>query len=504
MVKRHEKQEKTDARVKAAEAEFEEAQQRREEALAREQSLNGGLKAAVADDSDEGERMMLAMERTEALQDEETFHFFFSSKTRAGREVFPQDGLPDKPWAKLLANEQSRTQACLTGFVTDLAARNLLPTSAQAWFGREVLFETRQDLCEAYCQIITALPRNQRQSVFHAFEHYDTNFPRSAYSTVPLYKAASSLPPNFRYSVRVAQYKTENSSYDARNGLVCELAMLRVDENVKQDSELQHIIQTCTEEMLDRIPGDDVVDFLKSVAKELIIGRADRLSLQVRCRIINSFPVAMQRCHDLRRWMALQCFADSDKDLPEPASEDWTNRIVARMKKAPEFAISESTNYALLDSLISALDIAIDAGFSDFEFRSSSTAHTNAAGPFAKQSAPSPAESTFNSQIDVITTQLRLMSSRIRDAGTSHLRRTEAKSAIERLIVRLEHSVRTRPKAKKGIFGGVSGEQRSFLSGFLKQVDEKAADAVNVVPVNVPLSDREASDGSAVPGAEAV
>ena len=68
------------------------------------------------------------------------------------------------------------------------------------------------------------------------------------------------------------------------------------------------------------------------------------------------------------------------------------------------------------------------------------------------------------------------MASRIRGAGTTHLRRTEAKSAFDRLITRLEHSVRTKPKPRKGIFGGVTGEQRTFLSGFLKRPDEKQED----------------------------
>ena len=54
--------------------------------------------------------------------------------------------------------------------------------------------------------------------------------------------------------------------------------------------------------------------------------------------------------------------------------------MVLRLKKDPEFAISETANYALLNCLIEVLDIAIDAGFSKHPSHSSNSSQTQIRG----------------------------------------------------------------------------------------------------------------------------
>jgi hypothetical protein len=79
-----------------------------------------------------------------------------------------------------------------------------------------------------------------------------------------------------------------------------------------------------------------------------------------------------------------------------------------------------------------------------------------------------------------MVSHLRLMSSKIRDAGTSHLKRTEAKSALERLIVRLEASVRTKPRPRKGVFDRPGALSAGALDGYLRRVEsEHGAAGVN-------------------------
>ncbi|KAK3696033.1 hypothetical protein LTR37_018175 [Vermiconidia calcicola] len=505
MIKQQQKQEKEEARIREADAAFEEVQRRREEEMKREEEAGAGLKAAVADDSDEGERMMLAMARTEALQDEEKFYYFRNSKDRAEAEDFPE--LLDSPWSLLSRNEQTRTQAFLTGFVSLLAEKLEVPRDLQLWLIAQLAIETRHDLCEAYAQTLHCMRvRTGRSSItLQELSNILTNLSyhkaRSSSERPQLNRNNAKLrgpPPGLRHLVQALEdlCATTTSSAPAVAHVIFQLMLAGIDEHIVRDVDLQSCVHNGIDNILNDRQDDEFLEQLYEWTLHFLF--KSELSLQLRCRAVASLPACSERGHRLRRLLALRIIANLDAKheyRSDATSPNWAEVIVSHLKTAPEFTTSGFTNYALLDSLVSVFNIAIDAGFS-----TNSSSHPKSPKPLAasKSSKPvtSDAETTFNAQIDALTSQLRQISSRIRDAGTSHLRRAEAKSSIERLVVRLEYSVRTKPKPKKGIFGGmVLAEQRSFLSGFLKKQD----DAVSVVPVDM-LSEREISSGEDTDG----
>lgn len=532
MVKQREKEEKTEARLKQVENAFEEAQRKREEQLKLEEDLGGGMKAAMADDSDEGERMMLAMARTEAMQDEKKFYYFRKGDPFPAKQ-FPTSITANAPtsWTKLLVHEGSRTQAFLSGFVAEMARQRPIPNEICSWIESQLGHEARKDLCEAYVEVLRACAERATQPyigysqldyVYNTLDREYNNLESEFNHETAAANESSShrdfetdgLPQGLRYVIRAMQHSWTRHAIKPLFAAASVVGMMlaSIDENVKRHADLQVLIHDGIEHILNAHPDHGVFEETCEFAHERFFGVsawAD-LSLQLQCRAIASLPASTERSHRLRRLLAVHLITNKtreDQRQDDLTAPRWADAIVARLKKAPVFKISESTDYALLNSLIVLLDIAIDAGFSDFAFRSSNPVSTRPTGPFGKQSTTTSAESAFNSQIDAITSQLRLMSSRIRDAGTSHLRRTEAKSAIERLAVKLVDSVRTRPKPRKGIFGGNTGEQRRFLSGFLKpvQTNNDESESVSIVPVDL-LSDREGSDhseASAVSGAEA-
>ncbi|KAK3696136.1 hypothetical protein LTR37_018107 [Vermiconidia calcicola] len=505
MIKQQQKQEKEEARIREADAAFEEAQRRREEEMRREEEAGAGLKAAVADDSDEGERMMLAMARTEALQNEEKFYYFRHVKDRAEAEDFPE--LLDPPWSLLSRNEQTRTQAFLTGFVSLLAGKLEVPRDLQRWLIAQLALETRHDLCEAYAETLHCMRvRTGRSSItLQELSNILTNLSdyktRSSDERPQQNRTNAKLhgpPPGLRHLVQALEdlCATITSSASAVANVLFQLMLAGIDEHVVRDADLQSCVHNGIEQILNDRQDEEFLEQLYEWTVHSLF--KSELSLQLRCRVVASLPAYAERGHRLRRLLALHIIASLDAKheyRSDATSPDWADIILFRLKTAPQFATSESTNYALLDPLISVLNIAVDAGFS-----TNSSSHPKSLKPLAAtkpaNSVISDAETTFNAQIDALTSQLRQISSRIRDAGTSHLRRAEAKSSIERLVVRLEYSVRTKPKPRKGIFGGmVSGEQRNFLSGFLKKED----DAVSVVPVDM-LSEREVSSGEDTDG----
>ncbi|KAI6825149.1 hypothetical protein KC364_g10714 [Hortaea werneckii] len=203
------------------------------------------------------------------------------------------------------------------------------------------------------------------------------------------------------------------------------------------------------------------------------------LSLNLQCRLVSSLPTGKSTLRLLRRKLALLLITRSDRGRPLE-SEDWTAVILNRLRKWRVFQITEATDYALLASLVDVLDIAIGPGFSDFAFLNKPSEKAEQQQPptgrlhFGRNAhtprTSSPEEHAFNSQIDTLTQMLQKKSSHIKDGSMSDLQRTEAKAVLGRVIMRLEHAVRTRPKLKRGVFDdGPDAESVGLMDGFVKR-----------------------------------
>ena len=532
LVKQRQKQAKADEMIAEAEKYVQDASKAREEADALEDGVDGMAMAAnMADDSDEKERMMQAMERTEALERDEQFYFFATvneppmSGRMPGSKPFPDGCLPDRRWAKLLKDDRKRRQACTAGFVAKIAADEELPVPVLQWMADQLFHEHDEALCEAYVHI-TETAVAAHKATYGASERLNnlasrhSALARDCRDMRQLYPHRGSrpaaLPRGIKYSIETMTHLNIAAGGFSAAQEVFALSLLNVDENVRQDANLQAVIADSICHLADASASGDVDERMFLYLQTCFWGdngcvTSRAISQQLLCRIIAALPANTTASCELRRQLALRLIIDTKIDEAPKASPDWTKAILKCLKTAPAFSISETTNYALLNSLIEVLDFAIGAGFSDFEFHGPACTvqpSETPSGIFAtKQTRMPPEEAAFNAQIDALASQLRLMSSSIRDAGTSHLKRTEAKSAIERLVVRLEFSVRTKPRPRKNIFGGrFGGESKKMLNGFAKKevnvIDENTIagaedindrpekDEVEVVPPCM-LSDRE-------------
>jgi hypothetical protein len=113
-------------------------------------------------------------------------------------------------------------------------------------------------------------------------------------------------------------------------------------------------------------------------------------------------------------------------------------------------------DYSELGAITSLLNIVIDLGrttptFSDKE-----------------------SERSFNADVDALADRIKKIFSSIEDTGASHLRRTEAKQSLEALHYRIVYSVRSKPPAKKSLFGSSGlddwdgiGNSGSLMNKFL-------------------------------------
>ncbi|TKA53779.1 hypothetical protein B0A55_13815, partial [Friedmanniomyces simplex] len=158
MVKANEKQQQQRTRVAEIEAQVAEAEKQRKAQEAMEEATNldaQTMAAEIAENSEDGERLGTAIKRTEALQVEVTYNFFRENGAKASRLlVFPAKGLGEEPFAHIVRDEQAREQACLTGFMADLAAEGRLSPACISWFVRQMVYEPREELCEAYVEVV--------------------------------------------------------------------------------------------------------------------------------------------------------------------------------------------------------------------------------------------------------------------------------------------------------------------------------------------------------------
>lgn len=172
----------------------------------------------------------------------------------------------------------------------------------------------------------------------------------------------------------------------------------------------------------------------------------------LRLRLLQNIHASSHRLILLRRRFALACFFQDIGYLSQQAEDTIDLRDIARHLDSPQFMTNNETDYAELAAAIGILSIAIDCG----------------------DPPPLPcatAEKAFNRDIDVLSLKIKSMFADIVDTGASHMRRTEAKEALEAFQYRLSYGVRTKPPPKKSLFGDSTVEsaaERHMMEAFVE------------------------------------
>jgi hypothetical protein len=480
--KKRAKEAESEQRIAQAEAYMQAAQKLQQEHDSRIQdaSTSKTIAASFAQDSEEGERMLMAMDRTDALRGEETFYFFHGGSDDKMEVEFPKEEL-DACGLSFLRDDSSRIRACSSGFLAVVASQKGLPRPLVSWMHNQIFEEDAEDLCESYVAVVDALVKSEHDLPDLAFSLSETHAGQTFRDAEEPGKgsSATAFPRNLDMTLRMMAAIAPRATPIDLTCALAELILLNNDENARSDVKLQTLIERTMRTILDSSTTEEEYQTVSRETTRQIL-HASSISRHLLCRAIASLPATSLRQHQIRRKLALHILLDAPPDEEiDPSSPSTGVRLLLKIKKHPFFHISESTDYTTLHSLADLLDIAIDAGFSDFAFLS--TAGEVSSNPQPHQThtlfshtatAQSPAELSFNAQVDSLVAQLRLICSKIRDAGTSHLKRTEAKSALERLVVRLECAVRTKPKPRKGAFelgGGGGGGNQKLSAGVLEK-----------------------------------
>lgn len=252
------------------------------------------------------------------------------------------------------------------------------------------------------------------------------------------------------------------------------------DSTILLRGDIRNKIEDALTQLVSTILDANVEETLRRISTSLF----ETISSPVlRHQLITSLPYSTPRTHLFRRRLALAFALNSFKrlssDMTNPA---LTHHIILCLQKSSTYTISPTTDYTKLRAALNMLDIGIDVGFSDFSFlhKSSPTEKPSASltdGRVVKE--VNEEERKFNTDVDFIVKELREIMARVVDTGATHMRRTEAKGALERLVQRLEYSVRTKPKAARDWFrdGREGTENKALMESWVgKALDVKGVE----------------------------
>lgn len=264
--------------------------------------------------------------------------------------------------------------------------------------------------------------------------------------------------------------------------------LLLVDPQLEEKLETRLLLQSCIVNLLeaDVTPAIQVATVclypisFRLQARANLYSKIEHVGQRIRAHISNpvlihyligSLPSNTAASHNFKRRLGLASFLKSNTYLKDDLDDLATMKTLTLcLHENRTFKIRDKTDFQKLAARFETLDVAIGAGFSRFEFGSEATTKTDSPVNTERTTSRSPVseeESNFNSAIDGLVAELRSIAFNIRDSGATHMRRTECKTAIEKLSYRLEFAARTRPKPKKGIFAAAEGTSdviRNFIA----------------------------------------
>lgn len=246
---------------------------------------------------------------------------------------------------------------------------------------------------------------------------------------------------------------------------VCRMAL---DSTLMSDLGVSLIVEDTISRLLD-IPLDEAstTNFLIDLHEELYTSIQDA-NLQARLlrHILPTSDCSSRFRVRLAHSFLLQAFPSPNdfaeiaidlkvftKHLDNPRYDILHNKKIASpADREKNFDYSALTSWAIL------LDVAVDNGI----------------GLLKKIDSQLPVKTSpsFNVEVDALADKVKAIAASIRDTGASHMKRTEAKGALDVLYFRLIYAVRTKPRPRKVMFGEALAEAekergKAFMGRFL-------------------------------------
>ena len=439
--------------------------------------IDKNILASVAgknEGSGDMQRLFSAVERIDALATERTWSMFRSLPLltpSSSAQPFPEYVTEFNSWLECLTDLNSRNRAYLSGYVAEKAAEGTVPDELTTWTFNCIAREPRDDLRKCYLQAVGAASprwtyRNLTPSMIEqAFCQLgaDPNMVKWANEIIPESKA----PPDRNASLN-------NLLVSVIEMLLCLatdmagktlsvffrlLMRIAIDTHMMSNSRVCVVVEDAVSLLLGHREERVSTTFAQCILKDIGLGVKDPClqSHTLKHILPTSLAAASLRIR-LAKLFLLGTTEEDSSDISNP--ENSLLQQLTTHLQDPRYNISRcgrhgaAFDYSTLSYLIYIFDTALADGGRPSSFSDAFS------------------ECEFNHQVDKLADCVKSIITSIADTGASHMRRTEAKEALNALHFRVLFGVRTQPRPKKSVFGGRDGgehraEERS--AGIMQQ-----------------------------------
>ncbi|MCJ1469181.1 hypothetical protein MMC07_007814 [Pseudocyphellaria aurata] len=407
------------------------------------------LSSVIEDDGGENDmgRIMTALTRTNAFDHGKSWSFFddlqMSARADHARIPIPRD----TQWQGILDDTIFRQQAFLSGYIGEMASKGNVPDDLLLWVidaGQQSPWKFGTEAQDRITSLLTpTLFDRLLQNIGASTEAVDIQ--RS------INPVASSLQDkqdrdqsNLLSLLNLISGVSGHLSVSSRQYAICILCRLSLDTSVARNCETIAAIEKATSSLVESIPDEEINQEFQALSTIIYPSVQDST---LRLQMLQSIPASSSRMSLLRRRLAMAFFFENEAFLRKADDDLIDMKLIAHHLRKPLFKIRYDTDYSELSASISMLSIGIESG-----------------------DRPPPENDkqeivAFNADVDLVTGRISEMYSHIVDTA-AHVKRTEAKEVLEAFQSQLLYAIRTKPKAKMGLFDDSTAE-RALMRGFL-------------------------------------
>jgi hypothetical protein len=438
------------------------------------QNLLAAVMAGAPAESDGISRLMSAVERTEALNIDRSWSFFGPGNPQPPA-VKPIQIVPDVQWSnewrESLQDDECRSRTFLSGYIGEAWSYGQLPNEFIQWTFESIVQEPKDELRRSYVQAFRHIKsewvRSQVDAATIGRIFLSIGASQKSVSCEDLIEPAAYISrsheaPDYRHLLSVVEMFMVMAPYletSAHQKLLAIMARLSLDAHVMADARVSVAVENGLAELIELSTQKDNPAIAQTLVTDLGTCLIDpTLQAQLLKHILSTSPLTACIRIQLAHRFLLGTNWDFEVDVASPSID--ISALTRYLDSGPFDTTfrspSRRPDYANMTAQTYILDIAIADGGRPASFAS----RTN--------------EVAFNRKVDKLADRVKAIFASIADTGASHMRRTEAKEALQALHYRLLYAVRTEPRPKKNVFGGRDGDEyraeersKGFMSKFL-------------------------------------
>ncbi|PGH26408.1 hypothetical protein AJ80_01906 [Polytolypa hystricis UAMH7299] len=407
------------------------------------------LTLAVGDDADPAaiQRLKDAVARTEAFDQGKTWEFFEHMQPKESEPTFPQRSILPGSWEACLKEPSSRDRAFLSGMVRETLSASFLPDELLFWILQSAVpIEPRDSIRYAYCSTLKRASAERISSLLCP-AYIDQLFQSLGAKQSALATSEAVVPgysDSDKYKLRDHKYLlsvldvlkglAEKFNGDTREHALKLAIRLALDGTTMSDCLVCPEVQETIISLLGEADENPTDLALYEISMHIFKTIQDVI---LQAQFLKHLVPTTPRLALFKARLALSFLCRDPSPLDRPASHFFDLDLITAQLRDKRFQFrrqQSDLDFYDLCALTSILDVAIDIGTATPAF------------------ATPREEDEFNARVDDLSDSVKVIFSGIQVSGASHLKRTEAKEALQAVHYRLMYGVRTKPRPKKSLF----------------------------------------------------